>query len=105
MKQKKQKQPLSKTFKKIATNKVLYIMLVPCMIYTFIFSYYPLTGWIMAFENYKPAKGYWGSKFVGFDQFRFLFEDIEFWRSMRNTLAMSVSDTEYLGNQCDESDI
>ena len=44
----------------------------------------------MAFENYKPAKGYWGSKFVGFDQFRFLFEDIEFWRSMRNTLAMSV---------------
>lgn len=90
MKQKKQKQPLSKTFKKIATNKVLYIMLVPCMIYTFIFSYYPLTGWIMAFENYKPAKGYWGSKFVGFDQFRFLFEDIEFWRSMRNTLAMSV---------------
>ena len=90
MKQKKQNQPLSKTFKKIATNKVLYIMLVPCMIYTFIFSYYPLTGWIMAFENYKPAKGYWGSKFVGFDQFRFLFEDIEFWRSMRNTLAMSV---------------
>ena len=64
MKQKKQKQPLSKTFKKIATNKVLYIMLVPCMIYTFIFSYYPLTGWIMAFENYKPAKGYWGSKSV-----------------------------------------
>ena len=57
MKQKKQKQPLSKTFKKIATNKVLYIMLVPCMIYTFIFSYYPLTGWIMAFENYKPATG------------------------------------------------
>ena len=83
MKQKKQKQPLSKTFKKIATNKVLYIMLVPCMIYTFIFSYYPLPGWSMAFEN-------WGSKFVGFDQFRFLFEDIEFWRSMRNTLAMSV---------------
>ena len=38
MKQKKQKQPLSKTFKKIATNKVLYIMLVPCMIYTFILS-------------------------------------------------------------------
>ena len=38
----------------------------------------------------KLAKGYWGSKFVGFDQFRFLFEDIEFWRSMRNTLAMSV---------------
>ena len=38
----------------------------------------------------KEHRDYWGSKFVGFDQFRFLFEDIEFWRSMRNTLAMSV---------------
>ncbi|ERI72545.1 ABC transporter, permease protein [Clostridium sp. KLE 1755] len=60
------------------------------MIYTFIFSYYPLSGWIMAFQNYKPAKGYLGSKFVGLDQFYFLFGDIEFWRSLRNTLAMSL---------------
>lgn len=54
------------------------------------FSYYPLSGWIMAFQNYKPAKGYLGSKFVGLDQFYFLFGDIEFWRSLRNTLAMSL---------------
>lgn len=94
MKQKKQKQPLSKTFKKIATNKVLYIMLVPCMIYTFIFSYYPLTGWIMAFENYKPAKGYWGSKFVGFDQFRF-------YRRYR----ILEKYAKYIGYVRDESDI
>ncbi|WP_455620240.1 ABC transporter permease [Eisenbergiella sp.] len=79
-----------KTLKKMASQKILYIMIVPCIIYTFIFSYYPLSGWIMAFQNYKPAKGYSGSKFVGFDQFRFLFGDIEFWRSVRNTLAMSV---------------
>ncbi len=79
-----------KTFKKMASQKMLYIMIVPCMIYTFVFSYYPLSGWIMAFQNYKPAKGYSGSKFVGFDQFRFLFSDIEFWRSVRNTLAMSL---------------
>lgn len=65
-------------------------MIIPCMIYTFIFSYYPLSGWIMAFQNYKPAKGYLGSKFVGLDQFYFLFGDIEFWRSLRNTLAMSL---------------
>ena len=65
-------------------------MIIPCMIYTFIFSYYPLTGWIMAFQNFRPAKGYWGSKFVGFDQFRFLFGDFEFWRAFRNTVVMSL---------------
>lgn len=65
-------------------------MIIPFMIYTFIFSYYPLSGWIMAFQNYKPAKGYSGSPFVGFDQFNFLFKDIEFWRSVRNTLGMSI---------------
>lgn len=78
------------TLKKMTAQKVLYIMIVPCMIYTFIFSYYPLSGWIMAFQNYKPAKGYSGSQFVGLNQFKFLFEDIEFWRSVRNTLAMSL---------------
>lgn len=78
------------TFKKIWTNKTLYFMLIPCVVYTFIFSYYPLSGWIMAFQKFKPAKGYKGSEFVGFDQFKFLFTDIEFWRSFRNTLPMSM---------------
>ncbi len=76
--------------KRITKNKSLYVMIIPCMIFTFIFAYYPLTGWIMAFENFRPAKGYWGSKFVGLDQFRFLFEDFEFWRAFRNTVVMSM---------------
>ena len=76
--------------KRLAGQKVLYFMIVPCMIYTFIFSYYPLSGWIMAFQKYRPAKGYAGSEFVGFDQFLFLFTDSEFWKAMRNTLAMSL---------------
>lgn len=65
-------------------------MIIPCMIFTFIFSYWPLRGWIMAFQNFKPSKGYLGSQFVGLDQFRFLFSDNTFWQSLRNTLAMSV---------------
>ena len=76
--------------KRISKAKALYVMIIPCMIYTFIFSYYPLTGWIMAFQNFRPAKGYWGSKFVGLDQFRFLFGDFEFWRAFRNTVVMSM---------------
>lgn len=65
-------------------------MIIPCMIFTFIFCYLPLTGWIMAFQNFRPAKGYLGSTFVGLDQFKFLFEDAIFWGALRNTVAMSV---------------
>ncbi len=72
------------------SQKSLFAMILPWMIMTFIFSYLPLTGWIMAFQNFKPAKGYWGSKFVGFDQFAFLFREAGFWRAFRNTLAMST---------------
>ncbi|HEY9063101.1 MAG TPA: ABC transporter permease subunit [Pseudobacteroides sp.] len=71
-------------------QKPLFFMVIPCMTLAFIFYYWPLTGWIMAFQNYKPAKGYLGSKFVGFDQFKFLFSDPVFWRDLVNTLAMSL---------------
>lgn len=80
----------SNFLKRLSAQKMLFIMIIPCMIITFLFCYYPLSGWIMAFQQYKPAKGYAGSPFVGFDQFKFLFSDVEFWRAMRNTLAMSV---------------
>jgi len=44
----------------------------------------------MAFQNFRPAKGYKGSTFVGLDQFKFLFGEEEFWESLRNTLGMSI---------------
>lgn len=77
------------TLKKYWAQKSLFFMILPWMIFTFIFSYLPLTGWVMAFENFRPGKGYWGSPFVGFDQFAFLFKEQGFWRSLRNTVAMS----------------
>ncbi len=65
-------------------------MSIPIVIYKIIFSYVPLTGWLMAFQNYKPNKGIWGSEWVGLDQFIFLFKDETFLRDIRNTFAMSV---------------
>lgn len=79
-----------KRVKLYKSQKSLFAMILPWMIVTLIFSYVPLTGWIMAFQNFKPAKGYFGSKFVGLDQFTFLFNEAGFWRSFRNTLAMST---------------
>lgn len=75
---------------KYIAQRELFFMIIPCMIFTFIFCYLPLRGWIMAFQNFKPAKGYSGSDFVGLAQFKFLFSDKIFWQAMRNTLAMSL---------------
>jgi putative aldouronate transport system permease protein len=79
----------NKLLKTLWGQKALFLMILPWMLYAFIFSYYPLSGWIMAFQNFKPAKGYGGSPFVGLAQFQFLFESPEFWHTLRNTLAMS----------------
>ncbi len=78
------------TLKEIKKQSFLMIVSFFVVIYGIIFYYWPLTGWIMAFENYKPKKGLFGSKFVGLDKFRFLFEDEVFIKVIRNTFAMGV---------------
>ncbi|MBB6731244.1 ABC transporter permease [Cohnella zeiphila] len=73
----------------ILRQKYLYLMSLPFVIWLFIFNYVPIWGWTMAFQNYKPAKSFSEQKWVGFDQFKTLFHDDQFYRVLRNTLAMS----------------
>ncbi|MCL6591293.1 MAG: ABC transporter permease subunit [Firmicutes bacterium] len=80
----------NKLWKQYLNQRELFFMIIPCMILAFIFSYLPLTGWIMAFENFRPHLGYFGSQWVGFDQFKFLFTNHDFWLAFRNTVAMSL---------------
>ncbi len=87
----------SKTKKKIPITlkemkKQWFLLLISFLVvlYGVIFYYWPLTGWIMAFQNYKPKKGLLGSKFVGLDKFKFLFGDPVFIKVIRNTLAMGI---------------
>ena len=78
------------TMKEMKKQSFLMIISFFMVVYGIIFYYWPLTGWIMAFQNYKPKKGLLGSKFVGLDKFRFLFEDAVFLKVIRNTFAMGV---------------
>lgn len=43
----------------VKQQKYLYFMSIPFVIWVFVFSYLPLWGWTMAFQNYKPAKSFW----------------------------------------------
>lgn len=88
VKVKKQKKKI--TWNDIKKQKQLIFMSIPFVIYIIIFNYVPLLGWVMAFQNYKPKDGLFGSKFVGLDKFRYLFGNEVFVRVVRNTLAMSV---------------
>lgn len=75
---------------KMKKQKVLIIMSIPFIIYTLIFNYAPLLGWVMAFQKFKPAKSLFDQTWVGFDQFKILFGDPTFLGVIRNTLAMSL---------------
>lgn len=79
-------------FKKVKNQKVLILLSIPFVVYVIIFCYVPLFGWLMAFQNYKPRTGILHSKFVGLDNFKFLFTNQNgvFVKVIRNTLAMGL---------------
>jgi len=78
------------TWKEVKRQKFLLVVSFFVVVYGIIFYYWPLTGWIMAFQQYKPKDGLLHSKLVGLAKFKFLFEDAVFLRVIRNTFAMGV---------------
>ncbi|WP_082092006.1 ABC transporter permease [Demequina pelophila] len=54
------------------TNFGMFLWVSPFLVLAFLFSYFPLYGWIYSLYDYKPALGLSGSEFVGFQWFRLL---------------------------------
>lgn len=80
----------SSTIKLIKRNYVLYFFLFPAFLYVIIFDYVPLYGIQIAFKNFKPALGIWGSQWVGFKHFINFFNSYQFWTILKNTLSISI---------------
>lgn len=76
-------------------NKYKYLLVLPVMVFLFFFAYRPLTGLVIAFKNYRPARGIWDSKWMDPIYFHFqkFFTDKYFYRLMRNTLSISILNT------------
>ena len=68
----------------------LYIMMIPGLVLVLIFSYGPLFGLTIAFQRFNLIQGIWGSEFVGFENFRFLFLNPSFKKVIINTVTMSA---------------
>lgn len=72
-------------------HKSLYIMLLPGLLYFILFRYVPMAGLVIAFKNYSPFQGIWGSDWVGLDNFKQFFSNQDFLLLLRNTLGISLS--------------
>ncbi len=71
---------------------ILYLMLIPATVLLILFSYVPMYGIIMAFQDFSIFKGYGGSPFVGLKHFERLLSDPYFYRIFRNTFLVGVLD-------------
>lgn len=79
-----------KRWQKVWRNWQLYLFIAPAFLYFLIFHYGPMYGIQIAFKNYNPVRGVFGSPWVGFDHFIRFFESYYFWDLMWNTLAISL---------------
>lgn len=71
-------------------NLDLYLLLLPALTYFVVFHYLPMYGVLLAFKDYDPVKGIWGSEWVGLAHFRRFFDSYYFGTIIRNTLGISL---------------
>ena len=76
-------------FKELWTNKFLYLLALPAVVYTFIFSYLTLPYIVIAFEKFNYKTGVF-SPFVGLKNFEYFFKSSWAWTVTRNTLVINI---------------
>lgn len=82
---------LSAFWKELKKNKWLFLLNAPAMIYVLINNYMPMLGIVLAFKNYSYSKGIFGSDWVGFKNFEYLFQSGDVYRITVNTIFYNVA--------------
>jgi putative aldouronate transport system permease protein len=72
-------------------NLPFTLMALPGVLLLFVFSYMPMAGIVIAFKRFRANLGFFGSPWVGLQNFRFFFESQDAWRITRNTLAYNAA--------------
>ncbi|MEG0355977.1 MAG: sugar ABC transporter permease, partial [Lachnospiraceae bacterium] len=76
--------------RRVISNWQLYLFLLPVVLYFLIFRYVPMAGVQIAFRDYNPIGGIWGSPFVGLKHFIRFFHSADCWMVIGNTLKISL---------------
>ncbi len=74
----------------IKRNPWLYLLCLPAILFFVLFSYIPMAGLYIAFVDYRPLKGIWGSSFVGFENFKAFFATKNWITVTTNTLFLNI---------------
>jgi putative aldouronate transport system permease protein len=77
------------TFVKMKNYRMLYLLVLPAVLSCLVFSYKPMTGVIMAFQDFDVVKGISGSPFVGLQHFKEFLSDPYFYEALKNTLGIN----------------
>jgi putative aldouronate transport system permease protein len=72
-------------------SRYLLLMMAFPFVYLILFDYIPMYGAQIAFREFNPFRGIWGSEWVGFLHFKNFFQSVFFWRLFRNTLVISLT--------------
>jgi len=78
---------LKKNYKKY---KWVYYMAIPVFLYYVIFKYIPMFGIVIAFQDFRPAKGFFNSEWVGLGQFIKFFKSPFALRVIKNTFMLNL---------------
>ena len=76
--------------RKIKKSGFLIAMILPAIAFYVIFCYIPMYGILMAFQEYYPKLGIFGSPFIGFENFKIIFDDPYFWTVLLNTVKIGT---------------
>ena len=68
---------------------VLYLLMIPPLIYLIVFQYVPIYGVVMAFQDFSFRRGYFGSNWVGLEHFRWLVSNPAFRDAFWNTVVIN----------------
>ncbi len=78
------------SWKRVRRCWQLYLLLFLPVVYLLIFKYYPMFGVQIAFRDFSPTRGIWGSEWVGFENFIKFFKSYMFERTVVNTIRISL---------------
>ena len=76
-------------WKRILACRELYLMLLLPVIWYILFLYTPMYGIMIAFKDYRAARGIWGSEWIGLEHFKRFFSSFYFGRIVGNTLTIN----------------
>jgi putative aldouronate transport system permease protein len=82
---------VARFWEELRRNRILFLMVVPAILFFVVFSYIPMVGVYLAFTKFSFDGGIFGSPFIGFENFKFLYKSGTLWNLTKNTVLYNLA--------------